>query len=165
MKNVFLGIGSNLGDRRENLKTALDLITLHIGVVSHTSSVWETEPWGFSSRELFLNMVIEVETLLNPSGLLGRILMIEAGMGRLRDGTGYSSRILDIDILFYGSRIIKTKSLVLPHPKIHERKFVLEPLNEIAPEFVHPVLGKDIFTLLGECRDKGKVKLWRKTGH
>ncbi|MBN1107502.1 MAG: 2-amino-4-hydroxy-6-hydroxymethyldihydropteridine diphosphokinase [Bacteroidales bacterium] len=158
MKNVFLGIGSNLGDRAKNLKTALDLIKLHIGVVSASSSVWETEPWGFSSEELFLNMAVEVETKLNASGLLGRILMIEAGMGRLRNDSGYSSRIIDIDILFYGNRIIKTRSLVLPHQKIQERKFVLEPLNEIASGFIHPLLGKDISTLLAECTDKGKVR-------
>jgi len=162
MKKVFLGLGTNLGDREANLKTALESIIENIGPVVSLSSVYETEPWGFRTEDLFLNMVAEVETKLKPSGLLGRMLMIEANMGRLRSGTGYSSRIIDLDILLYGEEIMDSKSLVIPHPKLHERRFVLVPLCEIAPDLVHPVLKKNIKTLLKECKDKGKIK---KFGH
>jgi len=158
MKKVFLGIGTNLGDREACLKSAIECIRESIGQVVRNSSVYETEPWGFSSDDQFLNMVVEVETELKPSGLLGRMLMIEARMGRLRNGTGYSSRLIDLDILLYGNKVLNTKSLVIPHPRLHERSFVLVPLCEIAPDFVHPVLMKDIKTLLKECKDSGEVK-------
>jgi len=158
MKKVFLGIGTNLGDREACLKSAIECIRESIGQVVRNSSVYETEPWGFSSDDQFLNMVVEVETELKPSGLLGRMLMIEARMGRLRSGTGYTSRLIDLDILLYGNKVLNTKSLVIPHPRLHERSFVLVPLCEIAPDFVHPVLMKDIKTLLKECKDSGEVK-------
>ena len=103
-------------------------------------------------------MVVEVGTALNPSGLLGRILMIESLLGRLREGPGYQSRIIDIDILFYEDRIIKTKALTIPHPRIPQRRFVLVPLCEIAGDLVHPVLRKNIKSLLKECPDKSRVK-------
>jgi 2-amino-4-hydroxy-6-hydroxymethyldihydropteridine diphosphokinase len=159
MKRVFLGLGTNLGDREGNLNKALCSISENIGKVVRTSSVYETEPWGFTADIPFLNMVAEIETRLKPSGLLGRILMIEARMGRLRGGKEYSSRIIDIDILIFGDIILNTKSLVIPHPLMHERRFVLVPFSEIAPDFVHPVLGKNIKTLLKECKDKGHVRL------
>jgi len=157
MKTVYLGIGTNLGEREENLRQAIEMIRLHIGIVKRISSVYETEPWGFQSINNFLNMAVEVSTKLSPSGLLGRVLMIEAMMGRLREGKGYSSRIIDIDILLYEERIIETKALVVPHPKIRERKFVLVPLSEIAAEVVHPVAGKSIQELLKGCKDESKV--------
>ena len=157
MKKVFLGIGTNLGDREACLKSAIECIRESIGSVVCTSSVYETEPWGFSSDDQFLNMTVEVETALKPSGLLGRMLMIEARMGRLRSGKGYSSRLIDLDILLYSNKILNTKSLIIPHPRLHERKFVLVPLCEIAPDFVHPVLKNDIKTLLRDCKDKSKV--------
>jgi 2-amino-4-hydroxy-6-hydroxymethyldihydropteridine diphosphokinase len=158
MKKVFLGLGTNLGDREANLRTAVGNIIENIGRVVSLSSVYETEPWGFRTKDLFLNMVAEVETKLKPSGLLGRMLMIEAKMGRLRSGKGYSSRIIDLDILLYGEEILDSKSIVIPHPKLHERRFVLVPLCEIAPDLIHPVLKKDIKTLLRECKDKGVVR-------
>jgi 2-amino-4-hydroxy-6-hydroxymethyldihydropteridine diphosphokinase len=158
MQKVFLGLGTNLGDREANLRNAVVRITGDIGPVIRLSSVYETEPWGFRSEDLFLNMIAEVETKLKPSGLLGRILMIEAEMGRLRQGKGYSSRNIDIDILLYGEKIMDTPSLVIPHPKLHERRFVLVPLCEIAPGLIHPVLKKDIKTLLKESKDLGGVR-------
>jgi 2-amino-4-hydroxy-6-hydroxymethyldihydropteridine diphosphokinase len=157
MKRVFLGIGTNLGDREANLKKAVENIRETIGPVISASSVYETEPWGFRSDNQFLNIVIEVETDLKPSGLLGRMLMIEANMGRLRSGKEYISRLIDLDILLYGNKILETKSLIVPHPTLHERRFVLVPLSEIAPELIHPALGKDIRTLLKECNDKSRV--------
>lgn len=162
MKKIFLGLGTNLGDREANFKKAVESIIENIGPVVLLSSVYETEPWGFRSEDLFLNMVAEIETNLKPSGLLGRILMIEANMGRLRDGKGYSSRIIDLDILLFGEKIIEKPGLVIPHPKLHERRFVLVPLCEIAPDLIHPVLKKDFKTLLKECKDNGKI---RKFGH
>jgi 2-amino-4-hydroxy-6-hydroxymethyldihydropteridine diphosphokinase len=155
---VYLGIGTNLGDRQDNLNQALALIREHVGSIIKSSPVYETEPWGFKSKDYFLNIVIEVETKLKPSGLLGRILMVEANMGRLRDSKGYSSRIIDIDILFYGSRKFEQKTLVIPHPRLHKRRFILVPLCEIAPDMVHPVFGKTMKVLLKECKDKNRVK-------
>jgi 2-amino-4-hydroxy-6-hydroxymethyldihydropteridine diphosphokinase len=123
--------------------------------------VYETGPWGFKSGKKFLNRVLGVETVLNPSDLLERILKIESDLGRIRSGKGYSSRIIDIDILFFGDEIINEGSIVIPHPHLHERKFVLVPLNDIAPEFVHPVLKKTVEELLSLCTDKGKVRIYK----
>lgn len=157
MKKVYLGLGTNLGNREENLNQAIEKIREFVGPVIRVSSLYETEPWGFSSESLFLNMVAEVDTKLKPSGLLGRLLMIESFLGRLREVKKYTSRIIDIDILFYGDRIIDNKALQVPHPLLQERRFVLVPLSEIAPGFIHPVIKKSIKRLLEECQDKSEV--------
>ena len=160
MNRIFLGLGTNLGDREKNLKDALEKINEIAGVVTSSSSVYETEPWGFTAENKFLNMVVEVKTMLRPSGLLGRILMIESQMGRTREGKEYKSRIIDIDILFYNNRILTKKVLKIPHPGLPDRRFVLEPLCEIAPDFLHPVLNKSIKDLLKDCTDSSRpVKL------
>ncbi len=153
MSRIYLGLGTNLGDREKNLKTAIEKIAENIGPVVGSSSVYETEPWGFTAEQKFLNMVVEVKTILKPSGLLGRILMIESLMGRTREGKEYKSRIIDIDILFYENRVIKNKALQVPHPGLTDRRFVLVPLCEIAPNLVHPGLNKNIRKLLDECKD------------
>jgi 2-amino-4-hydroxy-6-hydroxymethyldihydropteridine diphosphokinase len=160
MKKVFLGIGTNLGERGTNIKEAVTAIGKNIGTVLQCSSLYETEPWGFKSENQFLNMVLEVETELTPSGVLGAILMIEAFLGRSRDGKQYSSRVIDIDILLYEDMIIDEVSLKVPHPLMHERRFVLMPLCEIAAEVVHPVLKKSIGALLESCDDKSEVKMY-----
>ncbi len=157
MRRVYLGLGTNLGDREKNLQSALEKINWNVGAVMVTSSVYETDPWGFTSENKFLNMVAEVKTDLKPSGLLGRILMIETLMGRTREGKEYKSRIIDIDILFYNNRILTKKALTVPHPGLQDRRFVLEPLCEIAPDFIHPVYKKNIKDLLIECKDESKV--------
>jgi 2-amino-4-hydroxy-6-hydroxymethyldihydropteridine diphosphokinase len=157
MKGIYLGLGSNLGDREANLEQAMQKITEHIGEIVSRSSVYETEPWGFNSSDQFLNMVIEVDTRLRPSGLLGRLLMIESLLGRLRSGNEYSSRTIDIDILLYRRRRMNRASLVIPHPRLQERKFVLVPLCEIAPGIVDPITGKTIAELVASCTDNSKV--------
>jgi 2-amino-4-hydroxy-6-hydroxymethyldihydropteridine diphosphokinase len=158
MKIVFLGIGTNLGSRERNLSEALAMISENIGKIVKSSSVYESEPWGFQSDDKFLNMVVKVETTLSASGLLGRILMDEVLLGRIRAGKQYSSRKIDVDILFYDDLILDEESLRIPHPRLHERKFVLIPLCEIAPEFVHPVLKKSVTELLEMCEDRGEVR-------
>jgi 2-amino-4-hydroxy-6-hydroxymethyldihydropteridine diphosphokinase len=158
-KIIFLGLGTNLGDREKNLSMAVDRIGEEIGKVIRCSSVYETEPWGFQSENRFLNMVVKAGSSLRPSGLLGRILMIEAQLGRLRSGKGYKSRTIDIDILLYGSEVIKKEELEIPHPRIPVRKFVLEPLCEIAPDMIHPVLKVTFTELLAKCGDECRVSV------
>jgi 2-amino-4-hydroxy-6-hydroxymethyldihydropteridine diphosphokinase len=157
MKIVFLGIGTNLGNRERNLRRAVARIEKIIGRVLNSSSVYETEPWGFRAEADFLNIVVKVETQLAPSGLLGRILMIESMLGRIRGEKQYESRVIDIDILLYEDMIIDEESLKIPHPLMQKRKFVLVPLCEIAPELVHPLFKKSIRCLLEECADKSSI--------
>jgi deoxyguanosine kinase len=158
MKEAFLGIGTNLGKRENNLRHAVDKIEEYIGKVVASSSVYETEPWGFQSGDEFLNIVVKIETELTPSGLLGRILMIESLLGRKRSEKQYTSRVIDIDILIYEDLVIDEISLKIPHPQMHKRKFVLVPLHEIEPELYHPVLNQTIASLLEKCKDKSNVK-------
>jgi 2-amino-4-hydroxy-6-hydroxymethyldihydropteridine diphosphokinase len=162
MKIVFLGVGTNLGNRENNLCKAIDGIKEYVGKVLVTSSVYETEPWGFQSEDKFLNLVVKVETGLTPSGLLGKILMIESLLGRERSGKQYSSRILDIDILLYEEIVMDEISLRIPHPQMHNRRFVLIPLCEIEKDLVHPVLKVSVTSLLDSCGDKSKVKIYEK---
>lgn len=159
MKHVFLGIGSNLGNREENLNIALGRISGEIGIVLISSSVYETEPWGFDTDNQFLNMVVKVETMNEPPALIEALLGIEKSMGRERDKEKYSSRVIDIDILFYEDIVIAAGDLKIPHPNIHERRFVLVPLVEIAPDFIHPVFQKSVKEILRSCIDKGAVKI------
>lgn len=157
MNVVFLGLGTNLGNRQKNLNDAIAEIREQIGKVVTISSVYETEPWGFKSESQFFNIVIKVETRLNPSTVLEAILRIELFLGRVRGENQYSSRIIDIDILFYEDQVIDSSDLKVPHPKLQERKFVLVPLCEIEPEMVHPVLKKTMVLLFKECEDKSEV--------
>ncbi len=158
MSKLFLGIGSNLGDRESILKDAVAGIIKSIGPVVAASSVYETEPWGFRSENKFLNMVVEVDTSLTPVRVMGRILLIESLLGRIRSEKKYSSRLIDIDILLYDDLIIDTKNLIIPHPRIPERKFVLVPLCEIAPDLIHPVMNKSFASLLISSNDRSEVR-------
>ncbi|HKK40919.1 MAG TPA: 2-amino-4-hydroxy-6-hydroxymethyldihydropteridine diphosphokinase [Bacteroidales bacterium] len=157
MVTTYLGIGTNKGDRRKNLTDALSLLEEKAGLITRSSSVYETEPWGFESEQFFLNMVVQVETELSPPELLDAVHGIEAELGRKRGKTRFVSRVMDIDILFYGDEVISTEVLVVPHPLISERKFVLVPLAETDPSLLHPIIKKTVSEILTSCRDKSKV--------
>ncbi len=149
MTTVYIGIGSNLGSREANCKKAINLLE-EMGIkVLKLSSLIETEPWGVKEQPRFINMAIEAETALEPEDLLNILKTVEAETGR-RPGTHWGPRDIDLDILFYGSMVIKTDRLEIPHPGIAERDFVLKPLAEIAPDKVHPVLQKSVKVLLAE---------------
>jgi len=167
--SVFLLLGSNQGDRENNLFRACSGIKQNIGNILNISSVYETEPWGFEDSTLFYNQALEVETNLSPEELLNAIHRIENELGRIRQdpecGPGclypavtYSSRTMDIDILFFGSMILFTEKLMIPHPRLHERRFTLLPLEEICPGYIHPVYRKSVSELLLQCLDRGEVK-------
>jgi 2-amino-4-hydroxy-6-hydroxymethyldihydropteridine diphosphokinase len=157
MAKVFFAIGGNVGDRVFNLQETCKLITNRIGNIRKQSAIYESEPWGFSSELNFLNQVLCVETNLSPAALLLEISYIESKMGRVRDSVGYTSRTMDVDILFYDHQIMLTPDLIVPHKQMHKRKFVLEPLNEIAPEFIHPLFSLTAHELLVTCSDESKV--------
>ena len=151
---AFLGLGTNLGDRETWLNKALELISGPVGPVTACSGIYETEPWGFESRNNFLNMVIKVQTDLKPSDLLEKLSIIENQLGRKKSGRKYISRTIDIDILLYGNRVIDKSGLKIPHPLMQDRRFVLVPLCDIAPELIHPVLNKTFAALLKDCSDE-----------
>jgi 2-amino-4-hydroxy-6-hydroxymethyldihydropteridine diphosphokinase len=161
MKKIFLGLGSNMGERAKNLEDSITRVEESVGKIITRSSVYRTQPWGFESENEFLNMVIYVDTDLTPSGLLNVILMIESQLGRVRSGQKYTSRIIDIDILLYDNEIVDDEVLVIPHPRMQDRRFVLVPLAEIAPDIIHPVIGKSIASLLKSCKDESRVITYR----
>ena len=155
---VYLGLGSNLGNRQDNLDRALDLLSQRMRV-GRVSSIYETEPIGNVNQPHFLNLVCQAYTRLAPLELLTLAKGIELKLGR---GLGKSNapRPIDIDILFYGSQIIKTPELIIPHSRLSERAFVLIPLAEIVPDLVHPESDKSIKQLLQEIKDKQDVVKW-----
>jgi 2-amino-4-hydroxy-6-hydroxymethyldihydropteridine diphosphokinase len=148
MAEVYLSLGSNEGDRLNSLVKATKLIDNLIGTITQYSSVVESEPWGFSAEMTFYNMVLLIDTECTPHQVLTKALEIETSLGRIRHGKEYTNRSIDIDILFYNAEKINTDNLVIPHPLMHKRKFVLQPLAEIAPELIHPVLNSSITELL-----------------
>jgi 2-amino-4-hydroxy-6-hydroxymethyldihydropteridine diphosphokinase len=160
MSIVYFSLGSNEGNRFSNLQQALQYIELRIGTVEKISSFYETEPWGFEDETPFINQVIRVSTELSASKILERALLIEKQLGRQRIKTSqrYSKRTLDIDILFINNETISNDSLTVPHKHLHSRKFVLEPLCEIAADFIHPSLNQSISYLNNQCQDQAKVK-------
>ncbi len=157
MPNVYLGLGTNLGDKDRNLRRAVGHLQKKIGNVLSLSSFYETAPWGFVSEHSFLNAVACLETELAPADVLRRTQEIEKEMGRTHKSVDnvYTDRLIDIDLLLYDGQILDSHELVLPHPYLAQRRFVLEPLCEIAPTLRHPVLGKTIRQLLEELEQQG----------
>jgi len=155
-QKVYLSLGSNLGNRLANLQKAIFQIQQKAGKILDISAVYENPAFGFEGDD-FLNIVLSLLTPLEPKELLDTLLQIEVDFGRIRSNAGYSSRTLDIDIIYYGTEVINDDDLVIPHPQMQHRNFVLKPLGDIAPQFYHPVLYKDTRNLLQECRDKSKL--------
>ena len=146
MATVYLGLGTNIGNRKENLTRAIEALSLALGHYTALSSFIETAPWGFNSDNAFLNCTVAFDTELSPFQLLDTTENIERELGRTSKSNGgvYHDRVIDIDILLYGNMTIDTGRLTIPHPLMHMRDFVLEPLAQIAPHTVHPTTGKSI---------------------
>jgi 2-amino-4-hydroxy-6-hydroxymethyldihydropteridine diphosphokinase len=155
---VYLLTGSNLGNRLAHMEKAHALLAAKAGRMIVSSSVYETEPWGFSHRNSFYNQALGLITRQKPHELLQTLLIIEKELGRIRKPGKYQARTMDIDILLYGNAVIRQPDLVIPHPRIQDRRFALAPLAEIAPDQIHPVLGLSIRQLLKECSDMGWIR-------
>ena len=159
MNKVVLLLGSNLGNRLKLIDYALINIE-KLGLITYKSNIYESEAWGFESEDSFLNISIIIETNINAFDLLKELQLIENKTGRVRDCKGYSSRKMDIDILFFNDEIIDTKLLQIPHPQLHKRMFTLMCLMDIIPEYTHPSLKVSITELTNNCTDK--VNVWLK---
>jgi 2-amino-4-hydroxy-6-hydroxymethyldihydropteridine diphosphokinase len=157
MHQVYLSLGSNIGKRKANLNRAITLLGSEQDCIGKVSSIYETEPWGCSHQRNFFNQVVELMTCFSAVELLERLHEIEKLGGRKLTDERYADRTLDIDILFYEQSIITSEPLKIPHSLIHKRLFVLIPLAEIAPDFIHPVFGKTVSQLLAVCEDEKKV--------
>lgn len=154
---IYLLTGSNIGDAALNLLQASQHIQSQIGKVIARSSLYKTSPWGTIQQDDFLNQVLYVQTVYSPDDVMQRLLQIEQQMGRVRSVKN-APRIIDIDVLFYNNHVYSSALVTIPHPLLHERKFVLQPLSELAPDLMHPVLHKTIHQLLAECTDTGLVE-------
>lgn len=154
---AYLLLGTNLGDRAQNLNTAIAFIEEEVGEVFKKSSVYETAAWGKTDQPGFLNLAIGIKTDVEPFVLLNILLGIEKKMGRVRMER-WGERLIDIDIIFYADQIVNDEDLTLPHPEMHKRRFVLEPLNEIAADFVHPTLKEKISSILSNLSDELTVE-------
>ncbi|MFT3911240.1 MAG: 2-amino-4-hydroxy-6-hydroxymethyldihydropteridine diphosphokinase [Ferruginibacter sp.] len=157
MNKTYLLLGSNMGNSKQQLANACKHIKQSIGKIVRQSALYKTAAWGNTDQPDFINQVIVVETSLTAADCMNTILRIEKDMGRIRTVKN-APRVIDIDILFFNKDIINTKLLQLPHPFIQERRFVLVPLNELSPRFIHPVFNKTVSLLLKECPDKLDVK-------
>ncbi len=169
-ERIYLSLGTNLGDRLENLRTAVSLIDQRLSRPMVLSSVYESEGWGYESPHPFYNLCTGLEVSLEPLELLDQLQLIESDMGREKPETkkesdAYSDRLIDIDLIFMGSRVLRLPQLRVPHPSMEERRFVLKPLTEIAPAFIHPVSGYTVSELLARCSDPGRVRATATLNH
>jgi 2-amino-4-hydroxy-6-hydroxymethyldihydropteridine diphosphokinase len=146
---VYLALGTNLGDRLMNLRQAMVSLTPQMEVKSR-SQIYETPPWGYEDQPKFLNQVIKAQTYLEPEPLLKHLKRLEVALGR-KESFPNGPRLIDIDILFFDELVLNTPSLIIPHPRLHERAFVLLPLMDIAPNLIHPVTGKSVREMAAEC--------------
>ena len=158
MHKVYLGIGGNIGNKQKNFEDVYQNIENEVGIIKKSSSIYESPPCGFQSEHPFWNSVIEIETKLQDEELLWKIHEIEDRYGRKRGNEQYLPRTMDIDILYFDDIYKETKTLIIPHPRIHQRKFVLVPLNEIAPDFKHPLLRLTSMEMLENCKDESMIK-------
>ncbi len=156
MPIVYLALGTNLGDRAENLRQAIERLGAQVKLTAR-SKIYETEPWGVTDQPRFLNQVVMGEIRLDAPGLLRFLKGIEQDLGRTPD-IRYGPRVIDLDILFYDHDIIRTPDLIVPHPRLAERRFVLVPLAGLAPGFIHPELGMPIQDLLARLPDDASVQ-------
>jgi len=154
---VYLALGSNLGDRLTNLKEAIAALTPQTDVKAK-SQVYETPPWGYQEQPKFLNQVVRAKTYLEPEQLLKHLKRLEVALGR-KESFPNGPRLIDIDILFYDDLVLKTPALVIPHPRLHERAFVLMPLMDIDPDLVHPVSKKSVREMMALCNSEGIEKV------
>lgn len=159
MEEIILLLGSNKGNRINFLREAVKRLSSISKSPVLTSSVYESEPWGFDADTWFLNMAVRITSDKTPRELIREVANIEEEFGRVRnpDSNGYESREIDIDIIFYGSRVINTRELVIPHPRMHLRRFVLAPVCEIRPGFIHPLFNKRVDDILELCEDNSVV--------
>jgi 2-amino-4-hydroxy-6-hydroxymethyldihydropteridine diphosphokinase len=159
MPKLYLLLGSNLGDRPAYLTQARERIAAQVGPIMRSSSLYETAAWGKTDQPAFLNQVLEVRAEVTPEQVLLLIHQMEQQLGRVRQ-EHWGTRVIDIDILFYDDLSLQSKWLTIPHPQLHLRRFTLLPMAEIAPDLLHPVLGKSIAALLAECPDKLEVRVF-----
>ncbi|MFL7869398.1 MAG: 2-amino-4-hydroxy-6-hydroxymethyldihydropteridine diphosphokinase [Anaerolineales bacterium] len=150
---VYIALGTNLGNRLANLRAAIQAMPPEIQVLAE-SHVYETPPWGYEEQPAFLNMVIKAETKLEPEPLLKRLKQLEVELGR-EQNFRWGPRLIDLDILFYDDLVLDSPPLVIPHPRLHERAFVLVPLADIAPNYIHPVLDRPVRELLAQVNAEG----------
>ena len=161
--SVIISLGSNLGDRINFLRQAIELMQAKMGSIGLMSAVYETPPWGFETDNSFLNMCLELNTKLKPLELLDGLKSIESELGREKSvGTTYSSRIIDLDIILYNQVIFSCETLTVPHPRYTGRRFVLQPLNDIAPNRIDPITHLSISQLLANCNDRSEIQHYSK---
>jgi 2-amino-4-hydroxy-6-hydroxymethyldihydropteridine diphosphokinase len=159
MNGIYLIIGGNIGNRIVNLEQCRFELEKSVGKLLATSSIYETAAWGKEDEMPYLNQVLEIETQMNPAALMQTCIDIELRLGRTRNQK-WEARVIDIDILFYHQEIIELPNLSIPHPHLHKRKFVLIPMHELAPDFIHPIFHRNIHDLLTDCEDPLEVRVF-----